>query len=173
MDAADTRASPEKEEVICMRSITAQRLAEFTEQDYEFTFGITRKEFAQMLEALNAAYCKEHRRRPHFTKITMQDKLVLTLLYRREYRSMENIAAEYGVSRDTIADNIHWVERALLNANLLQNSVTCVYKTNAGTTAHRPGSPDAIFIFRIAPGLLFRTCAQCRIPAWKEPDPAP
>ena len=40
-----------------------------------------------------------------------------------------NIAAEYGVSRDTIADNIHWVERALLNANLLQNSVTCVYKT--------------------------------------------
>ena len=105
MDAADTRASPEKEEVICMRSITAQRLAEFTEQDYEFTFGITRKEFAQMLEALNAAYCKEH-------------------------RSMENIAAEYGVSRDTIADNIHWVERALLNANLLQNSVTCVYKTN-------------------------------------------
>ena len=112
MDAADTRASPEKEEVICMRSITAQRLAEFTEQDYEFTF------------------CKEHRRRPHFTKITMQDKLVLTLLYRREYRSMENIAAEYGVSRDTIADNIHWVERALLNANLLQNSVTCVYKTN-------------------------------------------
>ena len=128
MDAADTRASPEKEEVICMRSITVQRLAEFTEQDYEFTFGITRKEFAQMLEALNAAYCKEHRRRPHFTKITMQDKLVLTLLYRREYRSMENIAAEYGVSRDTIADNIHWVERALLNANLLQNSVTCVYK---------------------------------------------
>ena len=83
-----------------------------------------------MLEALNAAYCKEHRRKPHFTKITMQDKLVLTLLYRREYRSMENIAAEYGVSRDTIADNIHWVERALLNANLLQNSVTCVYKTN-------------------------------------------
>ena len=82
MDAADTRASPEKEEVICMRSIT------------------------------------------------VQDKLVLTLLDRREYRSMENIAAEYGVSRDTIADNIHWVERALLNANLLQNSVTCVYKTN-------------------------------------------
>ena len=66
------------------RSITVQRLAEFTEQDYEFTFGITRKEFAQMLEALNAAYCKEHRRKPHFTKITMQDKLVLTLLYRRE-----------------------------------------------------------------------------------------
>jgi len=130
MDVRGIRVLPQKKEGTPMRKVTAQRLAEFTEQDYEFTFGITRKEFAQMLEALNAAYCKEHRRRPHFTKITMQDKLVLTLLYRREYRSMENIAAEYGVSRDTIADNIHWVERALLNANLLQNSVTCVYKTN-------------------------------------------
>ena len=139
MDAADTRASPEKEEVICMRSITVQRLAEFTEQDYEFTFGITRKEFAQMLEALNAAYCKEHRRRPHFTKITMQDKLVLTLLYRREYRTQlgqlglgraEALPPVDQIDRDTIADNIHWVERALLNVNLLQNSVTCVYKTN-------------------------------------------
>ena len=28
---------------------------------------------------------------------------------------------------DTIADNIHWVERTLLNA-YLQTSVTCVYK---------------------------------------------
>ena len=50
-------------------------------------------------------------------RAVLRIKLVLTLLYRREYRSMENIAAEYGVSRDTIADNIHWVERALLNAN--------------------------------------------------------
>ena len=29
-----------------------------------------------------------------------------------------------------IADNIHWVERTLLNADILQTSVTCVYKTN-------------------------------------------
>ena len=60
MDAADNHGIPEKEEVICMRSITVQRLAEFTEQDYEFTFGIHPKEFAQMLEALNAAYRQEH-----------------------------------------------------------------------------------------------------------------
>ena len=130
MDAADTRASPEKEEVICMRSITVQRLAEFTEQDYEFTFGITRKEFAQMLEALEDAYRREHKRKPRFTKLTMLDKLVLTLIYRHEYRSMDSIAAEYEVSRDTIEVNVHWVEQTLLNADLIQKSVTCVYKTN-------------------------------------------
>ncbi len=96
-----------------MRSITVQRLAEFTEQDYEFTFGITRKEFAQMLEALNAAYCQEHRRRPRFTKITMQDKLVLTLCSTAASTAAWRTLRQNTVSPcDTIADNIHWVERA-------------------------------------------------------------
>ena len=49
------------------------------------------------------------------------------------------IAKEYEVSLDTISDNIHWVEQTLLNADLLESSVTCVYKTNAGTTAHCGG----------------------------------
>ena len=113
-----------------MRSVTAQRLAEFDERDYQLTLGVTRQEFEEMLAALEETYQREHKRKPRFTKITMLDKLILTLIYRREYRSMDSIAAEYEVSRDTIADNIHWVEQALLNANLLETSVTCVYKTN-------------------------------------------
>jgi len=113
-----------------MRSITSQRLAEFAEKDYQFVFGVSKKEFDQMLAALEEAYMREHKRKPRFTKITMQDKLILTLIYRREYRSMDSIASEYEVSRDTVADNIHWVEQTLLNADLLKTSVTCVYKTN-------------------------------------------
>ena len=42
----------------------------------------------------------------------MMDKLILTLIYRYEYRTMESIAKEYEVSLDTIADNIHWVGAA-------------------------------------------------------------
>ena len=55
---------------------------------------------------------------------------MLTLIYRHEYRSMDSIAEEYEVSRDTIEVNVHWVEQTLLNADLIQKSVTCVYKTN-------------------------------------------
>lgn len=156
-----------------MRRITEEHLADLCEADYRNLMGVTREEFGRMLQALEEGYRREHKRKPRFTKITMVDKLILTLTYRCQYRSMDSIAKEYEVSLDTISDNIHWVEQTLLNADLLESSVTCVYKTNAGTTAHLPGSPDAIFIFRIAPGLLFRTCAQCRIPARKEPDPAP
>ena len=109
-----------------MRKVTAQRLAEFTERDYVLTFGVGKREFDRMLAALEDAYRREHKRKPRFTKITMLDKLVLTLIYRHEYRSMDSIAAEYEVSRDTIEVNVHWVEQTLLNADLIQKSVTCV-----------------------------------------------
>ena len=113
-----------------MRRIPEQRIAEFQEQDYERELGVTKAEFEQMLAALYEAYQQEHKRRPRFTKISMTDKLILTLVYRCQYRSMDSVAKEYEVSLDTIADNIHWVERTLLNADLLEGSVTCVYKTN-------------------------------------------
>ena len=113
-----------------MRKVTAQRLAEFTERDYVLTFGVGKQEFDRMLAALEDAYRREHKRKLRFTKITMVDKLILTLTYRCQYRSMDSIAKEYEVSLDTISDNIHWVEQTLLNADLIQKSVTCVYKTN-------------------------------------------
>ena len=111
-----------------MRRITEEHLADLCEADYRNLMGVTREEFGRMLQALEEGYRREHKRKPRFTKITMVDKLILTLTYRCQYRSMDSIAKEYEVSLDTISDNIHWVEQTLLNADLLESSVTCVYK---------------------------------------------
>ena len=113
-----------------MRRITEEHLADLCEADYRNLMGVTREEFGRMLQALEEGYGREHKRKPRFTKISMVDKLILTLTYRCQYRSMDSIAAEYEVSRDTIEVNVHWVEQTLLNADLIQKSVTCVYKTN-------------------------------------------
>lgn len=72
-----------------MRSIPEQRIAEFQEQDYQLYFGISKLEFDRMLQALHEAYRQEHKRKTRFTKISMMDKLILTLIYRYEYRTME------------------------------------------------------------------------------------
>ena len=77
-----------------MRSIPEQRIAEFQEQDYQLYFGISKLEFDRMLKALHEAYRQEHKRKTRFTKISMMDKLILTLIYRYEYRTMESIAKE-------------------------------------------------------------------------------
>lgn len=62
-----------------MRSIPEQRIAEFQEQDYQLYFGVSKLEFDRMLKALQEAYRQEHKRKTRFTKISMMDKLILTL----------------------------------------------------------------------------------------------
>ena len=89
-----------------MRRITEEHLADLCEADYRNLMGVTREEFGRMLQALEEGYRREHKRKPRFTKITMVDKLILTLTYRCQYRSMDSIAKEYEVSLDTISDNI-------------------------------------------------------------------
>ena len=81
-----------------MRRITEEHLADLCEADYRNLMGVTREEFGRMLQALEEGYRREHKRKPRFTKITMVDKLILTLTYRCQYRSMDSIAKEYEVS---------------------------------------------------------------------------
>lgn len=116
-------------EETAVRQIVEEHLAGMSEFEFHAHFGVSKETFEQMLCALNEAYRREHKRKPRFTKLTMTDKLILTLRYRQEYRSMQSFAGEYDVSLDTVADNVHWVERTLLNADLLDSTVTCVYKT--------------------------------------------
>jgi hypothetical protein len=46
-------------------------------------------------------------------KLTIEDKLFITLKYLREYRTMDSIAAEYGVCKASVCLSIRWVEDTL------------------------------------------------------------
>jgi hypothetical protein len=48
-------------------------------------------------------------------KLTVEDKLSITMKYLREYRTMDSIAAEYGVCKGTVCLSIQWVEGTLMN----------------------------------------------------------
>jgi hypothetical protein len=47
-------------------------------------------------------------------KLNPEDKLYITLKYLREYRTMDSIAAEYGVCKGTVCLAIQWVEDTLV-----------------------------------------------------------
>jgi hypothetical protein len=46
-------------------------------------------------------------------KLTVKDKLCVTLKYPREYRTMDSIVVEYGVCKGTVCLSIQWVEDTL------------------------------------------------------------
>jgi hypothetical protein len=67
-----------------------------------------------MLSILQKEYDALHRKGGKPLKLTVKDKLDITLKYVREYRTMDSIAAEYGVCKGTGCLSIQWVEDALV-----------------------------------------------------------
>lgn len=67
-----------------------------------------------MLEVLEKEYKNKHLNGGRPSKLSILDKLIIMLAYYREYRVMENIALDYGVSKSTICEAIQWVENTLV-----------------------------------------------------------
>lgn len=93
------------------------RIAKLKEKEYRKIFGVTKPIFEQMLEILEKAFQEEHRRGGHPPKLSVLDKLVIMLCYYREYRTMESIAFDYGVSKSTVYESIRWAEESLMKSN--------------------------------------------------------
>jgi hypothetical protein len=67
-----------------------------------------------MLSILQKEFNALHKNGGKPPKLTPEDKLYITLKYLREYRTMDSIAAEYGVCKGTVCLAIQWVEDTLV-----------------------------------------------------------
>ena len=66
-----------------------------------------------MMAILQKEYEKLHKKGGSPPKLSVEDKLMVTLKYLREYRTMEHIGYDYGVSKSTVCESIQWVENTL------------------------------------------------------------
>jgi hypothetical protein len=78
-------------------------------------FGVRTETFEKMKTILQKEFNKLHKQGGSPPKLTVEDKLVVTLKYLREYRTMESIAADYGVRKSTVCESVQWVENTLNN----------------------------------------------------------
>jgi hypothetical protein len=98
----------------------ATRISELAERDYKRLFGVNKITFETMLEVLekrNAQQRFEGGRKPI---LSVLDRLVITLMYWREYRTYEHIAFDYGVKKSVIGKQIIWVEDTLIECGLFK-----------------------------------------------------
>ena len=73
-----------------------------------------RATFEKMAEILRKGYAEKHRRRGRTPKLSIEDLLLATLEYLREYRTYAHIAASYGIAESNIYRGIKWVEDTLI-----------------------------------------------------------
>ena len=91
-----------------------RRIEKLRESDYQELFGIRKPTFEKMLSILEGAYEELHQQGGRPPRLSVLDKLVVTLGYYHDYRTMSNIAFDYDVSKSRISDAVKWVENTLI-----------------------------------------------------------
>ena len=76
--------------------------------------GVKPETFAAMLLALQEDYQKKHRRGGREAHISLEDKLLITMTYCREYRTQFHIAAAFGTTESNVCKIIRQVEEVLV-----------------------------------------------------------
>jgi hypothetical protein len=92
-----------------------RKALELSNTQFKRLFGVKKETFHRMLEIMHKAFGELHKQggKP-LTKLQVEDKLLLTLQYWREYRTMEHLAYEYGVVKSAVHSAMVWVENTLV-----------------------------------------------------------
>jgi len=95
-----------------------KRLKRLDRKQFMQIFGVSREVFFRMYLALSRAYRKLHARGGKPATLSVFDKLVIALIYWREYRTYRHIAWDYGVGKSAIGKTVIWVEDVLIKSGL-------------------------------------------------------
>ena len=76
--------------------------------------GIKRVTFLKMVEILEEALSLRHSKGGRKTKLCIEDRLLMTLEYLREYRTYFHISQSYGVSESSAYKTVRWIEDTLI-----------------------------------------------------------
>ena len=90
------------------------RIANLAEEKYQVIFGVHKATFDAMLAILIRAYEEMRKKGGRKRKLSVLDMLVITLGYYHDYRTMENIAFDYGVHKQRVCEAVAWAEQVLI-----------------------------------------------------------
>ena len=76
--------------------------------------GVKRSTFDKMISILREADNKKKIRGGRKNKLSLEDRLLMTLEYIREYRTYFHVSQSYGLSESTAYDTIKWIEETLI-----------------------------------------------------------
>ena len=97
-----------------------EKVEKMRENEYQKIFGVKKATFDAMLKILEEKYQERHKKGGKPPTLSVLDKLIIMLQYYREYRSMQHIAFDYGVSKSTICDSIAWAEQTLIKSGMFR-----------------------------------------------------
>ena len=86
------------------------------DKDFKQLIGVQKTTFDEMILVLREGYAEKHKRRGRHTKLAMEDQLLMSLKYWRQYITQKELAYEFEVGEATAHDTIVWVENTLVKS---------------------------------------------------------
>jgi len=84
------------------------------DEEFRRLTGVKKFTFNKMVEILAAEEKIQKARGGRKNRLSLQDRLLMTLEYLREYRTYFHISKSYGVCESTAYETIKWVENTLI-----------------------------------------------------------
>ena len=91
-----------------------ETLKGYSDEDFRRITGVKRVTFGKMMEILCKEFAVKHARGGRKPKLPVEEQLLATLEYIREYRTYAHIAASYHIDESNIYRIIRWVEDTLV-----------------------------------------------------------
>jgi hypothetical protein len=95
------------------------RISKMSAGKYKEIFGVEKHVFDRLLRLLDVADTFQRKSTAgRKSRLSVLDKLVITLMYWREYRTYRHIAFDYDVGKTQIGDAVLWVENTIIASGL-------------------------------------------------------
>ena len=91
-----------------------KKIDKLSDKDFKQIIGVKKETFNIMAEILKSAYIQKHKKGGRNRKLTIEDQLLMTLKYLRQYVTQKELAFEFEVGEATVNDIIRWVENTLI-----------------------------------------------------------
>jgi hypothetical protein len=91
-----------------------ENIKTYKSEDFRRLTGVKPETFAVMIAVLSEAYAVKHGRGGRLSKLCIEDMLLATLGYLREYRTYAHIAVDFGISESNLFRAVRWVENTLI-----------------------------------------------------------
>ncbi|VFI06708.1 IS1381, transposase OrfA [Streptococcus pneumoniae] len=89
---------------------------QLTDARFKRLVGVQRTTFEEILAVLKTAYQLKHAKGGRKPKLSLEDLLMATLQYVREYRTYEEIATDFGIHESNLIRRSQWVEVTLVQS---------------------------------------------------------
>ena len=93
-----------------------KKIKDFKESQFRRITGVKRKTFDKMVEIIKAEEKIKKAKGGRPNSLTIEDRILMTLEYLREYRTYAHIAASYGLSESNTFENIRGIENTLIKS---------------------------------------------------------